>query len=210
MRIILFCFVFLSFFISNAKAMFFDKTMEIKLRPYLGLGYALSGNVNTDFGGIRYQSMLPNIFNSFGGHIGVRTNYLMVEFSTYGAIPSKSMTNNGGSYGIASTSMDMITMRITAIATLHAEMFDNRNNLLLMVGMLHAFSNIKYDVSNPALLPNGLQYAVFGTNVEFGIGYMRDITDHFSIRTDFRYSPISISGVTDMMFTWNIGFFGFL
>ncbi len=205
----LYIFFLLALNINNAKA-FWTNATEIRVRPYIGVAYSLSGTLNAEFGGIRYQSILPNIFNSFGGHAGVRTNYGMLEFSTYGTIPSYSTENQGAQYGIKNTSMDMITMRITAIATLHSDMFDDRNNLLLMVGMLHAFGNIHYNISNPASLPVGLQYGVFGTNVEFGIGYMRDLSEHFSIRTDFKYSPISISGVTDMMFTWNLGFFGFL
>ena len=195
--------------INNAKALWAN-AIEIKIRPYIGVGYSLSGTVNAEFGRIRYQSILPNIFNNFGGHAGIRTTYAMLEFSTYGAMPSYSTENQGAQYGIKNTSLDMITMRITAIATLHHEMFGDSNNLLLMIGMLHAFGNIRYDISNQASLPVGLQYGVFGTNVEFGIGYMRDLTEHFSIRTDFKYSPISISGVTDMMFTWNLAFFGFL
>ena len=210
MRNILLSIVFLlTANVHHAKA-FYSNLTEIRIRPYIGLGYSLSGTHNSEFGNIRYQSILPNVFNSFGGHVGIRTSYAMLEFSTYGAIPSHSTANNGGQYGVSSTSMDMITMRITAIVTLHNEMFDDRNNLLLMVGMLHAFGNIRYNISDPASLPNGLQYGVFGTNIEFGIGYMRDLTDHFSVRTDFKYSPISISGVTDMMLTWNLAFFGFL
>lgn len=201
--------IFLFVFSSNSNAIVADLA-QITLRPYLAVGYSLSGTQNAQYGGISYESMLPYIFNSFGGSIGLRGRYFMGEFGVYGAFPSQSGTNNGGGYGVTGTTMDMITMRFSGIFTLHSDIFGDDNNLLIILGIVHAFSNINYQVSNPAALPVGLQYGGFGTNIEVGIGYMRDITDNFAIRTDFRYSPIVISGMTNGLFTWNIAFLGIL
>ncbi len=202
-------FIIFCLFCSNVSKAEIGDFGEIELKPYLGIGYSLSGVQNAKYGGIDYNLILPSVFNSFGGALGLRTKYLMTEFSVYGAIPSVSTSNNGQQYGISGATMDMVTMRFTLMGVLNFPAIGEKNNILLILGMVHASSNINYSISNPSSTI-GLQYSGFGTNIEIGIGYMRDITEHFAIRTDFRYSPISISGMTSFLMTWNITFLGFL
>lgn len=201
-----------SFFylINNAAcASFLDNARSITLRPYVGLGFQTSFTDPQNHRGISYNKLIDYNKNAFGLHLGVAAGeYLMFEFSGYGSIPtSMGNSHTSESYGISKNSADLTVLRFTSILALSHEKTGKENKLLIMLGAVHAFSNNEYKIANKAAVPSSIQYDTFGTHVEVGLGYMRQISKYFALRGEVRYSPLQLSKTTDHLVSGMVGIF---